>query len=95
MNSKNIFSSDNHLIYILVTDICNVNCDFCMCKDKRKRDNLIVRGIVKDNLKELISKCKLIGISGQGDPIFNQNAVFEILNIGGKNKRFELITSSK
>ncbi|MBI4980013.1 hypothetical protein HZC30_00480 [Candidatus Woesearchaeota archaeon] len=64
-----------------------------MCNNKRKRDNLIVRGIVKDNLQELTSKCKLIGISGQGDPIFNQNAVFDILKICGRNKQFELITS--
>ncbi len=93
MKPKNIFSQENHLIYILVTDTCNVNCDFCMCKNKRKGDSLNVCGIVKKNLKELISKCKLIGISGQGDPIFNQDAVFEILKMGSMNKQFELITS--
>jgi len=94
MTSKDLFSKENHLIYILITDKCNVGCDFCMCKHKRKNDELNIKGKTKENIERLISKAYKIGISGQGEPLLNQKAIFDILNIKGSNRSFGIISSA-
>ncbi len=82
-----------NVLFIFVTDRCNMGCDFCMCKDVRGNDDLTVKGKVKENLAGLISESYKTAISGQGDPLLNQIAVFEILNIPGSKRNFEIRTS--
>lgn len=89
---ESIFSESGHLPYFLVTDFCNVGCDFCMCKTKRNGDHLVLNKQATKNMRQLIKLSERIGISGQGDPIFNKKAVLNIISLGNRNK-FEIMTS--
>lgn len=93
MSLETLFADNEHLLYILITDLCNVNCSFCMCKDMKNRDNLILSKMTKENLERLIFKTYKVGISGQGEPFMNPKTILDILDLKGGNINFQIATS--
>ena len=93
MIQEELFSEKRNLVYILVTDRCNVGCDFCMCNKKRNGDHMILYPQSLENLSRLTSDSYKIGISGQGEPLLNKEAIMQILNLPGRERQFDLITS--
>lgn len=86
-----------HLIYIDVTQKCNVGCEFCMYEEKRKNGlSLRLDNQRKENLKTIINDSSIfkIAISGEGEPLYNFDTVFSILKLSDGNRSFELITSA-
>ncbi len=86
-----------HLIYIDVTQICHVGCDFCMYKNERKNGNsLILNDLSKKNIKSIINHDNILKtvISGEGEPLNNMGTVFEIFSLSNGNNIFEFITSA-
>ena len=53
---------ENHLIYLDITQICEIGCEFCMYSDKHMvRDHLVLTDKAKQNISNLINhKSKLI-----------------------------------
>lgn len=85
-----------HLIYIDITNICDLNCEFCMYKDKRDQpQNLKLDLISKKNLHSLINDAwvKYVTISGEGEPFKNMPTLKDILEISEGNKNFQIITN--
>lgn len=61
-----------HLLYIDITQICGIGCDFCMYADKHKAGmNMELSTLARENLATLInaSQVKRISISGEGDDV--------------------------
>jgi len=87
---------ENHLIYIDITQICNIGCEFCMYSDKHTiKDHLILTGKAKINIANLINhrEIKKVSISGEGEPLNNIKAFKEILSLSSGGIAFEFITS--
>lgn len=85
-----------HLLYIDITQICGIGCEFCMYADKHKSGmsmELSTRAI--DNLTSLINSpdVKRISVSGEGEPLNNTQVFHEILGLSRGGKAFEFITS--
>ena len=88
---------DNHILYIDVTQACGIGCTFCMYDDLHDKDlsHLRIGGKAKSNLVRLVNdpSLKRVSITGEGEPLNNTEAVWNILNLSGGKVSFELITS--
>ena len=86
---------NNHLLYLDVTNQCNLNSDFCMYKTERKKNplNLKLDELSKQNISNIMnnSKTERIIISGEGEPFNNFKVMMEILNLSKGNKKIQLI----
>lgn len=85
-----------HLLYIDITQICGIGCDFCMYADKHRSGmsmELSLRAI--ENLSSLINSpdVKRISVSGEGEPLNNVQVFHQILSLSRGGKTFEFITS--
>jgi len=87
---------ENHLIYIDITQMCGIGCDFCMYADKHTiKDRLVLTRKSKGNISKLINhrEIKRVSISGEGEPLNNIKAFKEILRLSKGGIAFEFITS--
>jgi organic radical activating enzyme len=86
---------DNHLLYIDITQVCDIGCSFCMYTDKHSRENMTLTQAARENLRNLINDegVKRVSISGEGEPIYNLKVFKEILKLSGGGVAFEFITS--
>jgi hypothetical protein len=86
---------NNHLLYIDITQICGVGCDFCMYADKHGKMNMALHDKSKMNLSNLINAngVKKVSISGEGEPLNNIKTFYEILQLSKGGVSFEFITS--
>ncbi|WP_350594605.1 MULTISPECIES: radical SAM protein [unclassified Pseudoalteromonas] len=86
---------DNHLLYIDITQVCDIGCSFCMYTDKHSRENMILTEVARENLSALINdkEVKRVSISGEGEPIYNLKVFKEILKLSSGGVAFEFITS--
>lgn len=87
---------ENHLIYLDITQICEIGCEFCMYSDKHMvRDHLVLTDKAKQNISNLINhkEIKKVSISGEGEPLNNIKAFKEILSLSKGGIAFEFITS--
>lgn len=85
-----------HLLYIDITQICGVGCDFCMYADKHSSGiNMELSVLARKNLSALINSpdVKRISVSGEGEPLNNAKVFHEILRLSEGGKCFEFITS--
>ena len=93
-NTEHLFSEKDHLLYLDITDICSNSCAFCLHRNHRNEINLSITNNVRSRLKKFINDSKKVGISGEGEPLNNQNCIFDILSLGHGGKKFDLITST-
>jgi len=87
---------ENHLVYIDITQICGIGCDFCMYADKHTvKERLVLTKKAKENISKLINhkEIKRVSISGEGEPLNNIKAFKEILCLSNGGIAFEFITS--
>jgi len=87
---------NNHLIYIDITQICGIGCEFCMYSDKHTiKDHLILTEKAKENISQIINhkEVKRVSVSGEGEPLNNIKAFIEILELSKGGISFEFITS--
>lgn len=87
---------ENHLIYIDITQICGIGCEFCMYSDKHPiKDHLELTDKAKKNISRLINNKEVskVVISGEGEPLNNIKAFKEILQLSKGGISFEFITS--
>ncbi len=88
---------DNHLLYIDITNKCNLNCEFCMYKEERKTNPLDIQlnTLAKTNISNILnhSKTERLIISGEGEPFNNLNSIFDIINLSKGNKKIQIITN--
>lgn len=87
---------ENHLIYIDITQICGIGCDFCMYSDKHTiKDHLVLSPKATENISLLINHKEIskVTVSGEGEPLNNIKAFKEILLLSKGNISFEFITS--
>lgn len=87
---------ENHLIYIDITQVCGIGCDFCMYADKHTiKERLVLTKKSKENISKLINhkEIKRVSISGEGEPLNNIKAFKEILCLSKGGIAFEFITS--
>lgn len=84
-----------HLLYIDITQFCGVGCDFCMYADKHNKTHLTLSSHAKNNLSNLINdpSVKKVSVSGEGEPLNNLAAFYDILKLSKGNVSFEFITS--
>lgn len=85
----------NHLLYIDITQFCGIGCDFCMYTENHEKSHLKLSPNALDNLSKLINTpdVKRISVSGEGEPLNNIQAFYQILALSKGNKKFEFITS--
>jgi hypothetical protein len=83
----------NFLVYLLVTKQCPNRCRFCMYANERKDEALELSATARCNLERLASKATRVSISGQGEPLVCPDTVERILDLPGRGRHFELITS--
>lgn len=87
-------NNDNYL-FILPTNKCGLNCDFCSYADKRKNVNFpelkMDKGKIKIGLENLIDDASLIIFSGGGEPLLNTEFIIDVINLAGK-KRYSIST---
>ncbi len=80
-------------LFILLTDVCALDCEFCFYKDIRQTDKIEVdRGNAEASLTALINGADQIGLSGHGEPLLNMEGLLRILRLSS-GKRFILTTS--
>lgn len=85
-----------HLLYIDITQICGIGCQFCMYADKHETGiNMQLSPTAMGNLASLINspEVKRISVSGEGEPLNNIETFHRILGLSRGNKAFEFITS--
>ena len=85
-----------HLLYIDITQICGLGCNFCMYADKHKggsQMHLSQRSV--ENLAGLVndSAVKRTCVSGEGEPLNNIETFHGILRTSRGGRSFEFITS--
>jgi len=88
---------NNHLLYIDITNQCNLNCDFCMYKEERKKNliNLKLNDFSKNNLSNILNhpETERLIISGEGEPFNNFQSIIEILKLSKGNKNIQMISN--
>lgn len=87
---------NNHLLYIDITQVCGIGCDFCMYLDKHIiKEHLVLTQPAKKNISNLINhkEIKRVSISGEGEPLNNIKAFKQILLLSKGGIAFEFITS--
>src|SRR5476649_628069 len=85
-----------HLLYIDITQICGIGCNFCMYADKHQSGiSMVLSDKARANLRTLInaSSVKRISVSGEGEPLNNVKVFHEILGLSEGARSFEFITS--
>lgn len=95
-NLKMDLELEGHLLYIDITQMCGIGCDFCMYGDKHfVGESLSLSEKSKSNLAALInsSDVKRVSISGEGEPLNNLTVFKEILSLSEGGVDFEFITS--
>ena len=87
----------NHLLYIDITNICRLGCDFCMYQRERTDEpsRLVLNTKGRENLDNLINDPNTahIIISGQGEPFNNEETLKEILKLSRGGRYFQIITN--
>lgn len=87
---------EGHLLYIDITQLCGIGCDFCMYGDKHfVGENLNLSDKSRRNLARLINspEVKRVSISGEGEPLNNLSVFKDILSLSEGGVDFEFITS--
>jgi len=88
---------NDHLLYIDVTNQCELDCAFCMYKKERLQNpqNLNLNINAKQNLSNLINdpETGYIIISGEGEPINNLQTIYDILELSSGNNKFQIISN--
>lgn len=94
----------NNKLFILLTDACTLNCDFCYFGDRRedkcnkKGSNEKIKcidvnkGYARESLSELIGRASVIGLSGSGEPLLNIEGLIGVLSLTN-DKRFIITTN--
>ncbi len=85
-----------HLLYIDITQICGIGCEFCMYADKHKSGiSMELSPRANENLALLINSpdVKRISVSGEGEPLNNFQVFHQVLALSRGGKAFEFITS--
>ncbi|MFH1506520.1 MAG: hypothetical protein ABIE94_06060 [archaeon] len=87
----------DHLIYLDITNTCNLNCAFCMYKDKRKlkKSELNLNMKARKNISNLINHLDTshIIISAEGEPFNNEKTMIDILSLSNGSNYFQIITN--
>ncbi len=88
---------DNHLLYIDITNKCNLNCEFCMYKEERRKNplGLKLNTLAKINISNILNhpKTERLIISGEGEPFNNLSSIFDILKLSKGNKKIQIISN--
>lgn len=68
-------------IQLYPTNLCNLNCSFCSCANRNKKDCLSIEDIRKVITEAVDLGCKAVTISGGGEPTLHPefNKILEIL----------------
>ena len=86
----------DHLLYIDITNECNLDCEFCMYKKERANGvkKLILDEKSKANLIRLINydKTSLVTISGEGETFNNPRTIDELLRLM-PNRSAQIVTN--
>jgi len=85
-----------HLLYIDITQVCGIGCNFCMYADKHQTGaSMVLSDQARANLRALINDpaVKRISVSGEGEPLNNIKTFHEILGLSTGGRAFEFITS--
>lgn len=85
-----------HLLYIDITQICGIGCNFCMYSDKHQSGaSMALSDQARTNLRALINapSVKRVSVSGEGEPLNNVKIFHEILGLSTGGRAFEFITS--
>ncbi len=87
----------DHLLYFDITNICYLDCEFCMYQKERikKPAVLELNFVAKNNIARLINSPDTdhIIISGEGDPFCNQKTLRSILNQSQGKRKFQIISN--
>ncbi len=87
----------DHLVYIDITNICSLGCEFCMYKHERTNPSQHMRltDRAHTNLSHLINhpKTQHIIISGEGEPFTNPEGLHAILNMSAGHRYFQIVTN--
>jgi len=88
---------NNHLLYVDITNKCNLNCEFCMYKEERKRNpiDLKLNKKAKITISNILNQpeTERLIISGEGEPFNNINCIYDILKLSKGNKKIQIITN--
>jgi hypothetical protein len=87
---------DNHLIYIDITQLCGIGCDFCMYSDKHTiKQDLNLNKLGEKNISGLINhpEVKRVTVSGEGEPLNRIHIFKQILKLSKGGIAFEFISS--
>ncbi|GAB3447160.1 4Fe-4S cluster-binding domain-containing protein [Insolitispirillum peregrinum] len=87
---------NGHLLYLDITQICGVDCSFCMYAEKHRNGiNFQMSDTASQNLRALINdrSVKRVSISGEGEPLNNAAVFHQILQLSEGNQAFEFISS--
>lgn len=85
-----------HLLYIDITQICGIGCNFCMYSDKHQSGaSMVLSDRARANLRRLINDpaVKRVSVSGEGEPLNNAKIFHEIQELSSGGRSFEFITS--
>lgn len=96
---------ENNKLFILMTDRCTLNCDFCNFKNLHEKKCIkgtentpelkqinINKGHARESLISLTKGSSVVGLSGGGEPLLNTEGILGIISLS-KNKRFVITTS--
>ena len=85
----------NHLLYFDITQFCNINCDFCMYRDRHSSLKMNINKCASENIRRLFldADIKRISISGEGEPLTNMETIWDIIELSPGKLNFEIITS--
>jgi len=80
-------------IQLYPTNLCNLNCSFCSCANRNKKDVLSLNTIKTIFDKAVICGCKAVTISGGGEPLLHPNINEIIKYIGSLGISVGLVTN--
>ena len=87
----------NHLLYIDITNSCNLNCKFCMYREERMKNllNLKLNPKSKKKISDILNydKTERLIISGEGEPFNNIDTIFDILNLSKGKRKIQIISN--
>jgi MoaA/NifB/PqqE/SkfB family radical SAM enzyme len=89
---KNNFILPRHF-QISPTNACNLNCSFCSCKNRNKKENLSIQQL--DKLLNYLVRYKTVGvtITGGGEPALHPNINELITNLNSNNIKIGLVSN--
>lgn len=87
----------DHLLYVDITNVCNVGCESCMYKAEigETPKNLVLTRAAEKNLGTLINDPETahVIVSGEGEPFNNEPALKGILGLSKGNRYFQIVTN--